>query len=74
MKRSQTLLPRLLAGFLVMGALTLGPGFSRAVTAQTGVSALAPLPPGAAYASGNQRLFEGGPETDAASRSGAVHG
>lgn len=44
MKHSKKILPRLLAGALIIGALSLGPGDCPAVRAQTAVSALAPLP------------------------------
>jgi lysophospholipase L1-like esterase len=47
MKHSQTILPRLLASALLLGALSLGPGYSPAANAQTAAAALAPLPAGA---------------------------
>lgn len=47
MKHSRTILPRLLTSAILMGALSLGPGDCPAVRAQTGVTAIAPLPAGA---------------------------
>ncbi|MDQ2798400.1 MAG: GDSL-type esterase/lipase family protein [Armatimonadota bacterium] len=51
MKHPKTPLPRLLAIALILGALSLGPGYSPAAKAQVGVTALAPLPAGANAAS-----------------------
>jgi len=51
MKDFKATVPRLLASLLVIGAFTLDPGYSLAASAQTGVSALAPLPAGANAAS-----------------------
>ena len=51
MKHPKTTLPRLLASALILGILSLGPGYSPAAKAQTGVTALAPLPAGANAAS-----------------------